>query len=75
MLGYKVGKHDDTRVIITLEIPEDAITNINRKDIAYVNKCSITNFVNGKMDGVYSRYNDNGVKIEEYNHVNGIRQN
>ena len=37
MIGYTVAKHDGTRVIVTLEIPEDAITNINRKDIAYVN--------------------------------------
>lgn len=33
MIGYKVAKNNDTRVIMTLEIPDDAITNINRKDI------------------------------------------
>ena len=34
MLGYKVAKSLlDKKVIITLEIPEDAITNMKRKDI------------------------------------------
>ena len=33
MLGYKASKNGDTRVIVTLEIPEDAITNMKRKDI------------------------------------------
>lgn len=33
MFGYKVAKNGDTRVIITLEIPEDALTNITRKGI------------------------------------------
>ena len=34
MLGYKVAKSFGKRVVITLEIPEDAITNMKRKDIA-----------------------------------------
>jgi antitoxin component YwqK of YwqJK toxin-antitoxin module len=34
MIGYKVAKNDNsTRVLITLKIPEDAITNINRSNI------------------------------------------
>ena len=35
MIGYKVAQHEG-RVLITLEIPDDAITNMNRKKI--VNK-------------------------------------
>lgn len=31
MLGYKAAKHDETRVLITLEIPSDAKTNVDRK--------------------------------------------
>jgi antitoxin component YwqK of YwqJK toxin-antitoxin module len=31
MLGYKVAKHGDKRVLITLEIPDDAKTNVGRK--------------------------------------------
>ena len=34
MLGYKVAKNNDTCVVVTLEIPEDAITNINRNNVA-----------------------------------------
>ena len=34
MLGYKVAKNGETRVVVTLEIPEDAITNINRINVA-----------------------------------------
>ncbi len=34
MIGYKVAKNDETRVIITLEIPEDALTNMNRSSVA-----------------------------------------
>jgi antitoxin component YwqK of YwqJK toxin-antitoxin module len=33
MLGYKVAKSLDKRVVITLEIPEDAITNMKRSNI------------------------------------------
>jgi antitoxin component YwqK of YwqJK toxin-antitoxin module len=33
MIGYKLAKNNGKRVIITLSIPEDAITNINRKNI------------------------------------------
>ncbi len=33
MLAYKAAKNSDTRVLITLEIPEDAITNINHSNI------------------------------------------
>jgi antitoxin component YwqK of YwqJK toxin-antitoxin module len=37
MIGYKVAKNGgDTRVVITLDIPQDALTNMERKDI--VNK-------------------------------------
>jgi hypothetical protein len=35
MLGYKVAQHGDTRVIITIEIPEEAITNLRRPGIAF----------------------------------------
>lgn len=38
MLGYKVGKSEHEKVIVTLEIPEDAITNMNRKDIVDASK-------------------------------------
>ena len=34
MLGYKVAKNGDTRVIVTLEIPTDARTNMNRLSVA-----------------------------------------
>jgi len=33
MLGYKAAKNGDTRVVITLEIPEDALTNLKRTSI------------------------------------------
>ena len=33
MIGYKVAKHDDIRVIVTLEIPEDAQTNMDRPSV------------------------------------------
>ena len=33
MLGYKVAKSFGKRVVITLEIPEDAITNVKRSNI------------------------------------------
>jgi antitoxin component YwqK of YwqJK toxin-antitoxin module len=33
MLGYKAAKNGDTRVLITLEIPEDALTNIERTSV------------------------------------------
>lgn len=33
MIGYKVAKNGDTRVIVTLEIPEDALTNMGRSSI------------------------------------------
>jgi antitoxin component YwqK of YwqJK toxin-antitoxin module len=36
MLGYKIAKSDHEKVIITLEIPEDALTNMNRKDVVDV---------------------------------------
>ena len=34
MIGYKVAKNGDTRVIVTIEIPEDALTNMGRSSIA-----------------------------------------
>jgi hypothetical protein len=34
IIGYKVAKSGDTRVIITLEIPPDALTNMERKSVA-----------------------------------------
>jgi hypothetical protein len=34
MISYKVAKSGEKRVIVTLEIPEDAITNMNRSTIA-----------------------------------------
>ncbi len=40
MLGYKAAKHSETRVLITLEIPDDAKTNLNRPSI--VNKETAT---------------------------------
>ena len=33
-IGYKFARADGVRVIVTLEIPEDAITNINRNNVA-----------------------------------------
>ena len=33
MLGYKAAKNGETRVLVTLEIPEDALTNICRTNI------------------------------------------
>jgi antitoxin component YwqK of YwqJK toxin-antitoxin module len=35
MLGYKVAKSFGKRVVITLEIPEDAITNVKRTNIVH----------------------------------------
>ncbi len=34
MIGYKLAFNNITRVIITLEIPKDALTNINRTSVA-----------------------------------------
>ena len=34
MIGFKCAKVDDVRVLVTLDIPEDAITNINRTNVA-----------------------------------------
>ena len=34
MIGYKVAKNDKTKVIVTLEIPKDARTNMGRSSIA-----------------------------------------
>jgi antitoxin component YwqK of YwqJK toxin-antitoxin module len=33
MIGYKAAKVGETRVLITLDIPEDAITNVDRKSV------------------------------------------
>jgi antitoxin component YwqK of YwqJK toxin-antitoxin module len=33
IIAYKAAKHEDIGVIITLEIPADAVTNMDRKDI------------------------------------------
>ncbi len=33
MLGYKIASNNNTRVLVTLQIPKDARTNIQRKDI------------------------------------------
>lgn len=33
MLGYKIGSHNLIRVLITIEIPEDAYTNLNRNSV------------------------------------------
>ena len=33
MLGYKIAKSFGKRVVITLEIPEDAVTNLKRSNI------------------------------------------
>jgi antitoxin component YwqK of YwqJK toxin-antitoxin module len=33
MLGYKIAKHGETRVVVTLEIPSDALTNMNRSSV------------------------------------------
>lgn len=38
MLGYKVAQSEHEKVIVTLEIPEDAITNMNRQDVVDVSK-------------------------------------
>ena len=34
MIGYKIATHGTTRVVITLEIPEDAQTNMSRSSVA-----------------------------------------
>jgi antitoxin component YwqK of YwqJK toxin-antitoxin module len=34
MLGYKIAKSGDTRVLVTLEIPPDALTNLERASVA-----------------------------------------
>lgn len=34
MIGYKIAKNGDTRVVVTLEIPDDAQTNIGRSSVA-----------------------------------------
>lgn len=34
MLAYKIAKHDTIRVLITLEIPDDACTNLSRTNVA-----------------------------------------
>ena len=34
MLAYKAAKHDTNHVVITLEIPEDAMTTIHRPNVA-----------------------------------------
>ncbi len=38
MIGYKVAINNDKRVIITLEIPEDAKTNLHRSNIIDAHK-------------------------------------
>ena len=35
MIGYKIAKNDITRVIVTLEIPKDAQTNMGRSSVAF----------------------------------------
>lgn len=39
MIGYKIARTglSETRVVVTLEIPDDAITNMSRKDIVNMN--------------------------------------
>ena len=34
MIGYKIAKNGERRVVVTLEIPNDALTNMNRSSIA-----------------------------------------
>jgi antitoxin component YwqK of YwqJK toxin-antitoxin module len=34
MIGYKIAKNGDKRVVVTLEIPSDALTNMGRSSIA-----------------------------------------
>jgi antitoxin component YwqK of YwqJK toxin-antitoxin module len=34
MIGYKIAKNGEKRVVVTLEIPRDALTNMNRSSIA-----------------------------------------
>jgi hypothetical protein len=34
MIGYKIAKNGDRRVIVTLEIPADALTNMGRSTVA-----------------------------------------
>ena len=48
MIGYKVAKTDDKRVIITLEIPADAKTNLHRSNI---------------VDSEKAKYRSNKVKV------------
>ena len=34
MIGYKIAKNGERRVVVTLEIPSDALTNMNRSTVA-----------------------------------------
>ena len=34
MIGYKVAKNGEKRVVVTLEIPSDALTNMDRSTVA-----------------------------------------
>ena len=38
MIGYKAAFNENTRVVITLEIPDDALTNINRTSVVVKEK-------------------------------------
>ena len=33
MIGYKIAKHGEKRVVVTLEIPSDALTNMSRSSV------------------------------------------
>ena len=57
MIGYKPAKTEDKKVLITLEIPEDAITNISRESVIVKNTAA---------------YKSNTVKVLKIEDADGI---
>ena len=69
MLGYKVAKSFDKRVVITLEIPEDAITNVKRTNIVHAetakyrtNKAKVI-----KIEDIDGKTYEEAVSFQYYN--------
>ena len=68
MLGYKIAEHGNVRVLVTLEIPDDALTNMNRYDI---------------FDAMKAKYRTNKAKVldiedeqgTKYTHANSCIHN
>ena len=56
IIGYKIAKAGEIRVVVTLEIPEDAITNMKRKDIVDIN---------------YAKHRTNKAKVVKIQDENG----